>query len=404
MTLADLLQSSVQSLRRTRNRSLLTMLGIVIGILSVILVLSIGEAAQRSIVGQISSFGSDLMIVLNGPAQAGLQPTAFTNETLTFEDAQALQEKPWVTAIIAGVEQQDIVTANGIDVSAKITGTMPDELVFYDLVQKEGLFLSMEDVEARSKVTVLGSEVARLLFGEDTALGKQVKINRQNFRVIGIMPQSGTRGFDNIDKNVYIPVTAAMDIYGRKRVMAFTFKTNLVLTDAIQRAQDILRDRHNIDPGEEDDFNIQTSDDLIKTVSQITDILKILLSSIAAISLLVGGIGIMNIMYVNVTERTREIGLRKAVGARSRDVLGQFLAESVMLTTLGGTIGIVLGIGATWLAIQAIQSFQPGWTFVVSLRGIELGLAVSMAIGIVFGYAPARRAAKLNPIVALRRE
>ncbi len=404
MTLADLLQSSVQSLRRTRNRSLLTMLGIVIGILSVILVLSIGEAAQRYIVGQISSFGSDLMIVLNGPAQAGLQPTAFTNETLTFEDAQALQEKPWVTAIIAGVEQQDIVTANGIDVSAKITGTMPDELVFYDLVQKEGLFLSMEDVEARSKVTVLGSEVARLLFGEDTALGKQVKINRQNFRVIGIMPQSGTRGFDNIDKNVYIPVTAAMDIYGRKRVMAFTFKTNLVLTDAIQRAQDILRDRHNIDPGEEDDFNIQTSDDLIKTVSQITDILKILLSSIAAISLLVGGIGIMNIMYVNVTERTREIGLRKAVGARSRDVLGQFLAESVMLTTLGGTIGIVLGIGATWLAIQAIQSFQPGWTFVVSLRGIELGLAVSMAIGIVFGYAPARRAAKLNPIVALRRE
>ena len=404
MTLADLLQSSVQSLRRTRNRSLLTMLGIVIGILSVILVLSIGEAAQRYIVGQISSFGSDLMIVLNGPAQAGLQPTAFTNETLTFEDAQALQEKPWVTAIIAGVEQQDIVTANGIDVSAKITGTMPDELVFYDLTQKEGLFLSMEDVEARSKVTVLGSEVARLLFGEDTALGKQVKINRQNFRVIGIMPQSGTRGFDNIDKNVYIPVTAAMDIYGRKRVMAFTFKTNLVLTDAIQRAQDILRDRHNIDPGEEDDFNIQTSDDLIKTVSQITDILKILLSSIAAISLLVGGIGIMNIMYVNVTERTREIGLRKAVGARSRDVLGQFLAESVMLTTLGGTIGIVLGIGATWLAIQAIQSFQPGWTFVVSLRGIELGLAVSMAIGIVFGYAPARRAAKLNPIVALRRE
>jgi putative ABC transport system permease protein len=404
MKFGDLIKSSVESLRRTRNRSLLTMLGIVIGILSVILVLSIGEAAQRYIVGQISSFGSDLMIVLNGPAQAGLQPTAFTNETLTFEDAMALQEKPWVTAMVAGVEQQDIVTANGIDVSAKITGTMPDELVFYDLTQKEGLFLSMEDVEARSKVTVLGSEVARLLYGEDSALGKQVKINRQNFRVIGVMPQSGTRGFDNIDKNVYVPVTAAMDLYGRKRVMAFTFKTNLVLTDAMQRAEDILRDRHNIDPGEEDDFNIQTSDDLIKTVSQITDILKILLSSIAAISLLVGGIGIMNIMYVNVTERTREIGLRKAVGARSRDVLRQFLAESVMLTTIGGTIGIVLGIGATWLAIQVIQSFQPGWSFVVSLRGIELGLGVSMAIGIVFGYAPAHRAAKLSPMVALRRE
>jgi putative ABC transport system permease protein len=165
-----------------------------------------------------------------------------------------------------------------------------------------------------------------------------------------------------------------------------------------------LRNRHKIDIGEDDDFNLQTSDDLIKTVSQITDILKILLSSIAAISLIVGGIGIMNIMYVSVTERTREIGLRKAIGAKSSDVLRQFLAEAVMLTTIGGLIGIALGILITWIAISIINRFQSGWAFGVSLPGIELGLGVSMAIGIVFGFAPARRAARLNPIDALRRE
>jgi len=400
----DLLTSSVQSLTRTRNRSLLTMLGIIVGIMSVILVLSIGEAAQRFIVGQIASFGSDIIIVMNGPARAGGAPSAFTSETLTFEDAKALSQQSWVKAVIGSVEQQDIISGNGVDTTGKVTGTMPDELSFYDLAPKTGLFFSMEDVNSRARVVILGSEVAKNMFGEDDPMGKQVKINRLNFRVVGVMPQSGTRGFDNIDKNAYIPVTTAQDLYNRKNLMAITFKGSVVMTDAIRRAEDLLRNRHNIDIGQEDDFNIQTSDDLIKTVSQITDILKILLSSIAAISLIVGGIGIMNIMYVSVTERTREIGLRKAIGARNSDVLRQFLAESVMLTTLGGVIGIVFGIGITWAAIRIISQFQSGWEFGVSLSGIELGLGVSMAIGIVFGYAPAQRAAKLNPIEALRRE
>jgi putative ABC transport system permease protein len=400
----DLFASSWQSLERTRGRSALTMLGIIIGILSVILVLSIGEAAQRFIVGQIASFGSDLIVVLNGPKQAGNEPTAFTNESLTFDDAKALSEQSWVKTIIASVEQQDTISGNGVDTTGKVTGTMPDELAFYDLTPTQGAFLSMDDVNGRSRVVVLGAELAKDLFGEDSALGKSVKISRQSFHVIGVMPMSGTRGFDNIDKNAYIPVTAAQDLYNRKFVMGITFKSTLVMTDAINRATDLLRNRHKIDIGQEDDFNIQTSDDLIKTVSQITDILKILLSSIAAISLIVGGIGIMNIMYVSVTERTREIGLRKAIGAKNADVLRQFLAEAVMLTTLGGAVGILLGILVTWIAISIINRFQSGWAFGVSLPGIELGLGVSMAIGIVFGYAPARRAARLNPIDALRRE
>jgi putative ABC transport system permease protein len=400
----DLFTSSWQSLERTRARSALTMLGIVIGILSVILVLSIGEAAQRYIVGQIASFGSDLIVVLNGPKEAGNDPTGFVSQTLTFEDAKAIQQQSWAKSVIGSIEQQDAVSGNGVDTTGKITGVMPDFLDFYDLTPKSGVFFSMDDVNARSRVVVLGAEISKTMFGEDEALGKNVKINRLNFRVIGVMPVSGTRGFDNLDKNVYIPVTAAQDLYNLKYVQGITFKSNIVMTDAINRATDLLRNRHKIDIGEDDDFNLQTSDDLIKTVSQITDILKILLSSIAAISLIVGGIGIMNIMYVSVTERTREIGLRKAIGAKSSDVLRQFLAEAVMLTTIGGLIGIALGILITWIAISIINRFQSGWAFGVSLPGIELGLGVSMAIGIVFGFAPARRAARLNPIDALRRE
>ena len=400
----DLFTSSWQSLERTRARSALTMLGIVIGILSVILVLSIGEAAQRYIVGQIASFGSDLIVVLNGPKEAGNDPTGFVSQTLTFEDAKAIQQQSWAKSVIASIEQQDTISGNGVDTTGKVTAVMPDFLDFFDLTPKQGVFFSMDDVNARSRVVVLGAEISKTMFGEDDALGKNVKINRLNFRVIGVMPVSGTRGFDNLDKNVYIPVTAAEDLYNLKYVQGITFKSNIVMTDAINRATDLLRNRHKIDIGEDDDFNLQTSDDLIKTVSQITDILKILLSSIAAISLIVGGIGIMNIMYVSVTERTREIGLRKAIGAKSSDVLRQFLAEAVMLTTIGGLIGIALGILITWIAISIINTFQSGWAFGVSLPGVELGLGVSMAIGIIFGFAPARRAARLNPIDALRRE
>jgi ABC-type antimicrobial peptide transport system permease subunit len=232
-----------------------------------------------------------------------------------------------------------------------------------------------------------------------------VKIARQNFRVIGVMERVGTRGFDNVDKNVYIPVTAAMDLYSKKYVQVLVLRTKLAsITDGMRRIQDVLRDRHNIDFGEEDDFTVLSQEELVKTVTQITDVLGLLLSAIAAISLVVGGIGIMNIMYVSVTERTREIGLRKSLGARRRDILGQFLFEAILLTGAGGAIGIALGTAFSWLAITIISSFQPGWGFAVSMTGVLLGFGVSAFIGVVFGYAPARKAAGLNPIEALRKE
>lgn len=406
MRLFDLLESSVKSLVRAGSRSILTMLGIVIGILSVILVLSIGEAAQRYIINQISTFGSDLVQIANGPPEpsAGSTPTAFVKQTLTLKDYQALRREPWVKESVAGVSLSDTAKINGEDIAASIAGTTPDELVIYGTSVKTGEFFSDSDVDGHARVAVLGATLARNAFGQEDPLGKTITFNQQVFRVIGVMNVAGTKSFQDLDKRIYVPVSAAMDVYNRRFVQGISLKTDLALSDAIRRTKDFVRTRHDISDPKDDDFHIQTQDDAIRNTQQITGILQILLASIAAISLVVGGIGIMNIMYVNVTERIREIGLRKSIGAQRGDILGQFLIEAIMLTTLGGCIGIILGIGLTWLAIQVISSFQGGWTFGVSERGIVLGLVVSSAIGIVFGYAPARRASALSPIEALRHE
>jgi putative ABC transport system permease protein len=381
------------------------MLGIVIGISSVILVLSIAEAAERYILSTVNSFGTGLIIVTNGPPSGGSFTNPFAEETLTIDDVRAFRQRPWIELAMGSIEQSDKAIANGLERSGKVTGTMPDEIAFWNIQPSHGVFLSEEDVEARSRVTVLGNEIAEELFGVDEAVGKTVKLGRQNFRVIGIMEQTGTRGVEDIDRNIYIPVTSAMDLYNRKYVQGIVLRTKLAsITDAISRVQDVLRDRHNIDLGEEDDFTALTQEELVKTATQITDILGALLSAIAAISLVVGGIGIMNIMYVTVTERTREIGLRKSVGATDRDVLGQFLIEALFLTGIGGVIGMALGILFSAIGISVISSFQSGWTFGISLNGVLLGIGVSTLIGVVFGYAPARKAATLRPIEALRKE
>jgi len=397
---------SVGNLRRTRNRSALAMLGIVIGVMSVIVVLSIGEAAQRFIVGQIASFGSDLVLVANGSrdANTSARPSQFIKETLTVSDLKKIQRQPWVKLMSGVIIQSDVVSAGGQNNSAQVVGTTPDEPNLYDTEIAEGVFFGQEDVDSRSRVAVLGSSIAQKSFGFESPLGKSIKIGEDGYRVIGVMRQSGTRFFQNVDQQVYIPYSAAMDLYRKKRFTMFVMKVHGSLTEAQAQIETTIREQHDITNPADDDFHVMTQDDVIKTAVQITGILQIFLTSIAAISLVVGGIGIMNIMFVSVTERTREIGLRKALGARQGDVLGQFLTEAIILTGAGGLAGILTGIAMTWLAVQVILQFQEGWSFSVSMNGLILGASVSTLVGVLFGYAPARRAARLNPIEALRYE
>ncbi len=408
MTLNDLLHSSFQSLSRTKARSVLTMLGIVIGIMSVIMMLTIGEAAQRFILSQVSSFGSDVLTISNGAKRQSGQPSLFIRESLTINDARRLAAQTWVKMITGKVMQSDQVVANSYTTNVQVVGTQPDEVLMNDLTPAVGTFFDTSAVDGRERVVVLGHDIAQSAFGADNPLGKIVKISKIGFKVIGVMRLAGTKSFTNVDKQAFIPVTAALDIYNKQYLNYIQVKTSLKLADATDRLNARLRDLHSIDnPGGDlakDDFNISTQEDAVKSAQQITSILQILLTSIAAISLVVGGIGIMNIMYVTVTERTKEIGLRKAIGARHGDILGQFLVEAVVQTMLGGIIGIVLGISFSWVAILVIASFQAGWIFAISWNGVFLGFTVSAAIGIIFGYFPARKAAKLHPIEALRFE
>ncbi len=406
MHFRDLFSSSAQSLRRTKSRSALTMLGIVIGVMSVILVLSIGEAAERYILGQVSSLGSDIITVQNGADREETRdlPTAFIKEVLTIDDMRRLRAQSWVRDITAAVSQSDTLVANGQDNQVQVFGTTEDEIALYDAHVAQGFFLTREDVDARARVAVLGADIVTKSFGQESVLGRSVKIGTQSFRIIGVMERAGTRSFQNLDQNVYVPVTAAMDLYHKKYLSSISIRSSLPLTQAKRLIQQVVRDAHHIDKAQDDDVRVTTQEDAARSASDIANILQILLTSIASISLVVGGIGIMNIMYVAVTERTREIGLRKAIGAHERDILSQFLAEAVFLTTIGGILGVVTGIGLTWIAIRVINSFQGGWTFEVSTRGIVLGVLVSSAIGVLFGYAPARKAAALRPIDALRKE
>lgn len=408
MHIVDLLTSSRQSLTRTKARSALTMLGIVIGVMSVILMLSIGEAAQRYILAQVSSFGSDVLMVINGPKEQNGQPTLFVKESLTMSDVKQLQLNPWVGAITGVVMQDDELSGNGYTTNAQVIGTMADELRFSDRHLAFGRFLDAASVESGLHNIVLGHTVADKIFGQQDPLGRSVKIGSVSYTVIGVMSVAGTQGFQNLDTQVYLPVTSVLDLYHKKYLTRISIKTTLPLAEAKRRVENLLRDHHNLDNPQgdpsKDDFNIATQDDVIQSANQITSILQILLVSIAAISLIVGGIGIMNIMYVSVTERVKEIGLRKAIGAREPDILRQFLIEAILLTVIGGVIGIALGVGLSWLGVTVISRFQEGWSFAISWNGVILGLIVSSAIGIVFGYFPARRAARLHPIEALRAE
>jgi putative ABC transport system permease protein len=411
MRLRDLLKVSTKAILVNKSRSVLTMLGIIIGIASVILMISVGQAAQNYLLAQVASFGSDLVFVANGRGDEtrGGPPSASIKQTLTDADLRKLRSQSWVKVAAGDVIVRDLLVGPGGEKNGTVDGSSPDEITIFSMSLAKGRFLEDDDIDSHAKVIVLGKDVADALFGQDNPLGKTVRLAKQNFRVIGVMAPSGTRFFSNIDEQVYVPYTTVFDLYNKDRLNFISLKPQgISAAQSKDRIRYLLRDTHKLDnPNGElskDDFRVATQDDAIKNADTIGSVLQILLGSIASISLFVAGIGIMNIMYVTVTERTREIGLRVAIGALPRDILRQFLFEAIVLTCVAGTLGVFAGVFLSWLAIQIISSFQSGWSFVLPWNGIVLGFGVSSAIGIVFGYFPARKAAKLNPIEALRYE
>jgi len=404
---------ALTSLNANKLRSGLTVLGIVIGVAAVIALVSIGRGAEASITSQIQSVGTNLLFVRPGRLQeGGAFSAAGAAASLTLEDAAALASAPSVVGVSPVVNGRAQVVFLSQNTNTSVLGVTPEYPWVSNFELADGEFLSQTNVTARSSVAVLGSAVADILFGGTAgAVGQTIRLNGQPFRVIGVLKSKGGSGFMNQDDQVLIPLTTAQTRLLGARFFGRSSSINVVnvkvadaklVDQATEEISAILRERHRVLEGEED-FTIQSQLDILGALTQVTDTLTLFLGGIAAISLVVGGIGIMNIMLVSVTERTREIGIRKAVGARRRDILLQFLVESAVLSLLGGVIGIVLG----WLVsrlIGGIPMGAQGITPVVGVDTILMATVFSMAVGLFFGIYPATRAASLNPIDALRYE
>lgn len=407
MNLIDQLEEIYLGVSSNKVRSGLTMLGIVIGIASVIAMLSIGQGAKSQIENNIASIGSNLLIVMPGTQRGlgagGVSAGRGSSQTLTREDATALQATNGVLAVAPETSRRYQVTATGKNTNTQVMGTTPSELTVRNISVALGSFFTDAQVSARAKVAVLGPTTRDDLFGTDAQpVGQRIRINGMDFTVVGVTVAKGGSGFSNQDDAIFIPIsTMAAFLTGNDSVSTISIaaKDSASMTQAQNDATEILLTRHKISNPANADFSILNQADLVSAASSVTDTFTALLASIASISLLVGGIGIMNMMLTTVTERTREIGLRQAIGAEKNEIVGQFLGEAILLTLMGGAIGIALGF-----IISKVISSLMQLTTVVSWSSIGLAVGVSVAIGLIFGYYPAKRAASLNPIEALRYE
>ncbi len=415
----------IKDLLARKGRSFLTILGIIIGVAGVIIIISLGAGAQTLILGQITKLGTNLVGVLPGKSNESGPPAAVFGvqiKTLSSADLHAIENKnnvPDVTAVAPFVMGNVTIISGKQSVNTSFTATNGNYPRIQNVKMKKGVFFSQEEARTKSNVIVLGYDIARQLFPNGNELGKVVKIKIPNnsnrkinlgsipFRVIGVQKKMGTVAFQNQDDKVFIPfLIGQRQLLGINYIQFIRMKVDspnnikIVMKDVTR----VLRQQHHIRNSSDDDFSVRNLADAIKMLTNITDTLRIFLILMAGISLVVGGIGIMNIMMVTVSERTHEIGLRKALGATQKDIRNRFLFESIILTLAGGVIGIILGILISYLVALGARMAGYDWSFVISLVAILLAVGVSIITGVVFGLYPATKAARLNPIDALRYE
>jgi ABC-type antimicrobial peptide transport system permease subunit len=398
-----ILKVAFKSLLANKFRSILAMLGIIIGVGAVISMLALGAGAQNQIMDRVTAMGTNLLVIRPGGQHRGGVRQSTSQQNLKIEDARAILEKvegiDSVAPQVSGRAQLKYLNQN---TNTTVTGTSSTYLSIRNFKLDKGrIFTSIEE-EQSSPVALLGFSAAEDLFGEKSPLGKEVRVGRINFRVIGVLAEKGDQGWFNPDDMVLVPYSTAMKkVLGQDYLSEIDVqvKESADINEVESNIETLLRKRHRILKDGEDDFNVRNQAEFLEMASSMTDTFTILLGGIASISLVVGGIGIMNIMMVTVTERTREIGVRKAIGARDRDILTQFLFESILISGIGGILGVAVGYGVGHI-ISRFTDFVPE----VQAHAIILSIAVSGSIGIFFGYYPAWRAAKLDPIVALRYE
>jgi putative ABC transport system permease protein len=388
------------------------MLGIIIGVMAVVVIMSVGAGAQSLILNQFNSLGTNLVGVLPGKSDEKGPPASVMGiviTTLKDEDRKAFDngELPHILASTSYVRGVDTVTSGENKIDTNFLGTSAGYPDVEEVTIAHGRYFSEEEERSVSRVAVLGSTVADELFPNIDPLGQNIKIKKTTFQIIGVAKPRGRSGFQDQDNQIFVPLSTAQKLLmGINYVNFMRIKVDSAdnVPEVLEFVKTKIREKHNIDKPEDDDFSVRSTNQGIDAISAVTNGLKFFLAAIAAISLVVGGIGIMNIMLAAVEERTKEIGLRKAVGAKSGQITAQFLVETIMITFFGGVIGIVVGSGISILVATVAKRMGYSWDLVITPSSVLLGCVVSIAIGLIFGVSPARRAARLNPIEALRHE